>query len=256
MSTVSLRSFRLLTLHALSCGLAAIVPVPFVDDLLLKRLRRGWIRDVCSSRGLELDAVGVDHVAGIRRLAGWRRVTQIAINVTLKLFFKLVRRIFRSIFFFLAIKDAADAASEAFHRGYLEETTLTGLAQRRDSGSTLNAHEPRLIAIGWAIDRACDETDTRAVQRTLKSTLKSSKALLRATSHRWSWTRRKASAEEIERDAEASAEKIVDEVARELSETGYLDTLQKRCEQLVDYWSQPEFHQRRAAPRFDVPVSS
>lgn len=256
MSTVPLRSFRLLTLHALSCGLAAIVPVPFVDDLLLRRLRRDWIRDVCKARGLVLDAVGVDHVAGIRRLEGWRRMAQVVVNLTLKLFFKLVRRIFRSIFFFLAIKDAADAASEAFHRGYLEETTLTRLSQEHGQQLVVSPQEPKLIAIGWAIDRACDETDTRAVQRTLKSALERSKGLLKATSHRWSWTQRKASAEEIERETETSSETIVDDVAEELSRTGYLDTLQTRCKQLVDYWSQPEFHERRAAPRPGVPDSA
>ena len=243
MSSGPIRSFNNLTLHALSCGLAAIVPIPFVDDLLKRRLRRNWVRQITLQHGVELDDLSVDHIAGIRHLQGWTRALTFVYNLTVKLAFKLVRRIFRNIFFFLAIKDAADAASDAFHRGYLEELAVARL--ETDTSSTRPASEQQLIATGWAIDRACKETDTRAVQRTLKGAYGSSRSFLRSVSRRWSWTRRKASAEDLEQqtDQVASAE-VVDEMARELAATGYLDTLDKRCRQLVEYWSQAEFHRR------------
>ena len=241
------RTFRSLTLHSLSCGLAAVVPIPFVDDLLHRQFRRSWVRDLARDYELQLDELGVDHVAGIHRRSGWRRVLRLAYTLTVRLLFKLVRRVFRSIFFFLALKDAADAASDAFHRAYLEWRCLERLAVQRGTHPERDHH--RLLATGWAIDHACREIDTRAVQRTLATALESSRAFLRSLSHRWSWTRSRASASEVaSQAASGTASEVVDEVARELQEMGYLDALDRRCAQLAEYWSQPEFHRPRRPP--------
>ncbi len=228
----------------MTCGAAAIVPVPFVDDFLLRQLRRRWVRDALTAHGVQLDARGVDHLAGIRSPTGWQRIVRFVYNATLKLAFKLVKRVFRSIFFVLAVKDAADAASKAFHRGFLEHRSAARMAQHGPV-----AGEETLLATGWAIDRACEETDTRAAQRTLKTALEGSRSFLRSLRRRWGWSRRGRSAEELtQQTARDTSHTVVDEVAEELSRTTYLETLDERCAQLTEYWSQPYFHATAASP--------
>lgn len=111
-------------------GLCSLVPIPFLDDILIRRVRKGMIRKVLWRHGKEADS------AVLRGF--YERESRGCMATVFGLLFTLVkktlRKFFRTIFFFLAVRAAALVMTETFLAGRTAERVLRGdSAVGRDS---------------------------------------------------------------------------------------------------------------------------
>jgi hypothetical protein len=111
----------LLISHSVLVGLTPLIPVPLLDDYVRGHLLRRLVRAIAASRGVALtdedvrtlgDDPGGDLLAGMRRGA----------------LLLPVRLLLRKVFLILNLKRASDAASAAYHRGYLLDVALQAKA--------------------------------------------------------------------------------------------------------------------------------
>lgn len=112
-------AFRQLTFHSVLGGLCPLVPVPFLDDWLLGRVKRWMLADLDRTLGTELDQEARMILAGGRD--PWRMPGCVGgcLWVVQKGVFKLAVKLFRKVLYFLAVRDGLHAATEVFHEGYL-----------------------------------------------------------------------------------------------------------------------------------------
>jgi hypothetical protein len=185
---------RRLAFWSTASALAAVVPVPFLDDHLVRVTRRSMVRELARERGLVLHESEVVWLAGARRRFDWGCAIALAVALTVKTAYLLVRRFFRSIFFWLAIKDASSAASFTFHEGFLLRQALADLEAgasptpreapptvREAPQTTPRAEVLRLRAV---VERVVAEVDPRPLRQAFRGALRGSSWLLRATARR------------------------------------------------------------------------
>ncbi len=64
---------RMIVVRTLAAALAGLTPIPYLDDWLAARVRRGTIRRIAEARGVDLDDAAVRAVAeGVVKPPGWR----------------------------------------------------------------------------------------------------------------------------------------------------------------------------------------
>lgn len=229
--------FRRLTLHSVTSALYVVVPVPLLDDHLLAATRRRMVRELAAEHGLELSEAQVRHLSGTESSAGLGCFGGFVVGLALALVLKIPRRLFRTVFFFLAIKDAADAASRTFHEGYLLRQAMPDLARQF---AILRAHGAEGIAgaVPWEVRRVrsavadtCAAVDTRPIERTLKAVFRSSFTMLRRAARLLAQRERAAlhgapRSESSVAAGDVLAPGLVDRLARALSVHGdYLGSL-------------------------------
>lgn len=205
---------RTLVFHALLAGVTPLVPIPLLDDAVRDRVRRRLVRDLLRARGIALDplaerilALGVprafyDHGVVGCLAAALRPFAWVARKVLAKLF--------RKIFFVLALKDCLDTFALAFHEGFLVRHALALGAVRGPSD---------VIPTRQAIDRVLAAVDPRPLELAVRRTL------------RWGWRITGLRALLRARRGEpppAEAGRLVDELAEDLVEAGYLRGLELR----------------------------
>ena len=207
--------FRNLTLHSLLSGACAFVPLPWLDDHFLGRIRERQVRDWAKQAGCDLREIEVKILAGSERdfqavgcllgalaAAAWR------------LGIYLVRKVVRKLLFFLMFKEATDLASATFHEGYLLRTAL------RSRGPAGSFGTDEAWRIRGAIEAACTEVDTRPIHQILRRALRGSRALI-------SWAARLGRTDDEERLGRWK--QLVDTVSGALWEQeGYLEALDRR----------------------------
>lgn len=92
-------------ISSLGTGVYEFIPLPFLDEWLIKRQRRGIVESILDSRNITYDAEAPEWIVGSgRSLMG--RVG----SLTRGLFLKPLRKLFRSVFFWLTAKNAAKTA--------------------------------------------------------------------------------------------------------------------------------------------------
>ena len=182
--------FRRLTLYSVSSAVCAVIPIPFLDDHLLRRTRRRMVREIATEHGLTLDPTWLHHLSGTEGKSALGCFIGTLFGLFFKLVYKLVRRVFRSLMFFLAIKDGADAASRTFHEGYLLRAALPELKQRlgvlKERGELEATTDDdgipwEIRGVRSAVEASCREVDTRPFESTIKGVLRGSRTLLRRT---------------------------------------------------------------------------
>ena len=108
---------RLPVVHwGLLAGLTPLVPVPLVDRWIGSRLRRQMYRQIARDAGVSIDR---DTLVLLTRLRGGL-LGRVAGGVI----FWVVRKIFRTIFYFLTIKDVLDETVEALLRATMFRVAL------------------------------------------------------------------------------------------------------------------------------------
>lgn len=153
----------LLVSHSVLVGLTPLIPVPLVDDYVKAYLERRLARAIAASHGVALADADVrtigegpqrDFLAEIRRGA----------------LLLPVRLLLRKVFLFLNVKRASDAASAAYHRGYLFDAALAA-----------KAHPPKRTAaeVRAAIDATLAASPHSPIGGALRLSFEGSKALLR-----------------------------------------------------------------------------
>lgn len=112
-------AFRQLTFHSVLGGLCPLVPVPFLDDWLLGRVKRWMVADLDRALDTGLDPEARIVLAGGRD--AWRApgCAGGCLWVLEKVVVKMLVKLFRTVLYFLAVRDGLHAATEVFHEGYL-----------------------------------------------------------------------------------------------------------------------------------------
>lgn len=91
--------------NAVGVGLAALIPVPLLDEAVRRRLLRSSYTSAAADAGVALDE------ATVRLLAEDRG--SFAVAVLVALFWWPIRKLFRTVLYFLTLKDVLDWTTEA-----------------------------------------------------------------------------------------------------------------------------------------------
>ena len=166
--------FRQLTFHAVMGGLCPLVPVPFLDDWLLGRVKRWMIADLDQRLGTGLDSEAKVILAGGRDPWGVPGCVAGCVWVVQKAGVALVVKLFRKVLYFLAIRDGLHAATEVFHEGYLAAHGLRQ-APAPPRPEEQREHVRRLRA---ATRQAMEEMDLQPVRDGLGRSFRGSRGLL------------------------------------------------------------------------------
>jgi hypothetical protein len=161
--------FRAVVWDSMLGALCPLLPIPFVDDLLLARMRRRMVERIAGRWQVALQPAQLALLAGGRRRGVLRFLLKAAIYP--------VKEVVRKVLYFLAVKDAVDTFSLLFHQGYLLHAALSRGALGR-GGPTDDA---RVAATATAVHGALAATNTRPLRRLLVGVLRNSRELLRAT---------------------------------------------------------------------------
>ena len=137
---LSPRSTRIVATHAALAGLCPLIPVPFVDDLAIRRIVRRMYRSLFAAHGYTIPVDGAD----ILRASPANRLRDAAAAVAMF----PVKKVVRKLVYVLAVKDCAEVASAVFHDGWLLARVLED-ARRTDSTSP---EDPEFLR------RVCDAT--------------------------------------------------------------------------------------------------
>lgn len=217
-------SDRRLLFHAVSSALYALLPVPLLDDSLIRRTRRKMVRELATARGLQLSNDQLLVLSGTVPRSGWGCLFALLVSIPIKIVYKLIRRVFRTIFIWLAINDAVNAASATFHDGYL---LRAGLAQAPDDPARATQIVRR------ATNAVLEEVDPRPFQKVFKSVFRTSRGSLRAAARHL-----RGNSSEVTPPPEQVEEEVPPEVVDRLEhdleqQRTYLQELEHRIERQV-----------------------
>jgi hypothetical protein len=204
-------------------GLCPLIPVPFLDDRALAAVKRRMTAELARARGVPLTPLQVDYLAGTWRAPRGcvERVARTALALTVKLAAKL----FRKVVIVLAVKEAVDEASRAFHEGYL----LHLLFDPEQPATRALAGDHDAWRARWAIERAVAEVDPRPVNQALKRAFRGSRRLLRRGSRVLERATRAGAGAAAEAEEERLLGGLLDRLAGELwRQRGYLAGLEAR----------------------------
>jgi hypothetical protein len=167
-------SLERLSLISLLAALCPLIPVPWLDDLAERVVRRRAVADLLRERGIDPTPDDVEVLAGLvrppRGCVDWLLwpLTGVALY--------LAKKLFRKVFFLLALGDAVRAASELFHdASLLSHALATGWLAPGPDGR-LDRHEARWVR--WAIESTTAETDPAPVRGAVRRALAGSGRLL------------------------------------------------------------------------------
>ena len=111
--------FRRLTFYSVLAGLCPLLPVPFLDDWALERVQRRMVRELGESRDLDLSDGEVRILAGEgekRLWPGFLKGTALAVRSGAR---RVLRKVFKTAFYVLLMRDGVHRAVETFVQGYL-----------------------------------------------------------------------------------------------------------------------------------------
>jgi hypothetical protein len=178
-------------------GASQLLPIPLLDDLALGRVRRGMVEALCRQRGVSPTPAQRRVLTGAGRPWG-------PLGCLVGVFLYPLKKLFRKLFYFLAVKEAVDTFSRLFHHGYLLHAVLErgalGTGGQPDDGAVAAA------AAAAAVHGTLAAVDTRPLERLVGGVFSGSGRMLRGTL-RWLAARlgrrRLAAAEATGADAEA-----------------------------------------------------
>lgn len=215
-----------MTFHSVLAGLCPLIPVPFLDDRALAAVRRRMTVELARERGVGLTPLQVDYLAGTWRAP--RGCVEQAARAVLALTVKLALKLFRKVVIVLAIKEAVDEASRAFHEGYL----LHLLFDPGEPATRAPVDDSAAWRARWAVEQAVAELDPRPVNQAIRRAFRGSRGVLRRGSRVLGRSVRAegpggASAAEAEQERLLGG--LLDRLAHELwEERGYLAGLEAR----------------------------
>lgn len=207
---------RRVVVGAVLSGLCPLIPLPWVDDYVMAKVRQHLYRSLYSAFGVPPDDKAIQALAARPSRGLWGCLTVLV--------FYPIKKIFRKIFFLLAVKDAVDAASETLHEGLLLRHALEG-------GLLAGGPSLRLVP---AVRATLAATDPRPLNQALRRAFSASRSLLStiaATLGQVLGTRGKGDLDHglDHAHADASLDPLVDLVGRIMfAEPGYLEALLRR----------------------------
>ncbi len=160
-------------LHAVASGLTPLIPVPFLDEYALRRVREQMVRSILRERSLSAADRTVTVLAGLHPREG-SRLQQFVGKAALLSLRLAWRKAYKRFATALWVKDCVDMASLSLHHGYLLQHALT--KGHLDALSLANEDTARRVHS--AIDAACKELDARPVNQVLRRLFTGSQLLL------------------------------------------------------------------------------
>jgi hypothetical protein len=156
------------TLWAILAGICALSPIPFIDDLFIGAIRRRVLGRIFQAHGVRL--------SWEQRRALTRGHRGCLVGCLLAVVVYPVRKIFRKVFYFLAVKEAVDVASLLLHQSWLVEHALSrGCVDARGLG----ADKEPLARLNLAIHQTCEEVDTSPINQALRRSFAGSRVFMR-----------------------------------------------------------------------------
>ncbi|MFY0572693.1 hypothetical protein ACN28E_53930 [Archangium lansingense] len=171
-STVPPRVQRV-ALYAVVSGLTPLIPVPFLDEYALRRVRERMVRTILREYSFSPPDRTVTVLAGLHPREG-SRLQQFASKTALISLRLTWRKAYKRLATALWVKDCVDMASVSLHHGYLLQHAL----ERGDLDATRLATEDTPRRVHDAIDAACKELDARPVNQVLRRLFAGSRLLL------------------------------------------------------------------------------
>jgi hypothetical protein len=222
-------------------ALASVVPVPFLDDHLVRVTRRSMVRELGRERGLGLAESEVQLLAGPGSGLRFGCTFGLLLAIAVKGALMVVKRVFRSIFFWLAIRDAANAASFTFHEGFLLRRALADLSPSIPTASGAAPQPPRpprpeVQRLRTCVEQVIGEVDPRPVRQAFRRALRGSYRLTRATARRVKRVLLGVREEQAESRTleEAVPPSLVERLGKALDAQGaYLEDLTRRIERAL-----------------------
>ena len=101
--------FRTISINAFAVGLCSLIPLPFVDEWVRKHMMKGAYLAVSDQLNVNLEANELEILA--------RSNDNLVLGCLHGVFLWPIKKLFKTVFFFLLIKDCADWAAEAAIRG-------------------------------------------------------------------------------------------------------------------------------------------
>jgi hypothetical protein len=160
-------------LYAVASGLTPLIPVPFLDEYALRRVREGMVRTILRERSFSPPDRTVTVLAGLHPREG-SRLQQLVSKAALFSFRLAWRKAYKRLATALWLKDCVDMASVSLHHGYLLQHAL----DRGDLDARSLATEDAPRRVHTAIDAACKELDARPVNQALRRLFSGSRLLV------------------------------------------------------------------------------
>lgn len=132
----------------MACGLAMLIPLPLVDEYVVRRLTRRMFAEQARERGVEVPDEALHLLTEDR--------SSLVSGCLVALVVWPLKKLFRTVLYFLTVKDVLDAATVAAHRA-----TMFGIAL--DAG-VLPAHASEVRAL---MDTVLARYRTSPVSRSL-----------------------------------------------------------------------------------------
>ena len=160
-------SLQAVILYSLFAGVCPLIPVPWVDDFVLARVRRAGFRRLFRQGGAEPTSFQLDELTTDR--SSWLR------GCFAGLVLYPIKRIFRKIVFVFTLKDCVDAASRTFHELWLvRHLTVDWQAGPAEAAGGVAAAK----RLRQALDRTLAETDPRPVEQSFKQAFRQGRRLI------------------------------------------------------------------------------
>jgi hypothetical protein len=164
--------FRVVVWDSLLGASCPLLPVPIVDDMALARVRHRMVTRLLGRWGTTLQPHQVDILAGpsrpwtVGRLAG-------------KVVVYPIKKLFRKVLYFLAMKEAVDTFSTLFHQGYLLHAALVRGGLGGPAGHP--PEDARVRALAAAVHGTLGATDTRPLEQLVLGVFRNSRRLVGGT---------------------------------------------------------------------------
>jgi hypothetical protein len=156
--------FQAVSFHAVLAALCPLVPVPFVDDILVGQVRKHMTRGLAHELGVPLSEPQIAVLAGTVDLEPGSALLRGCLGGSVKLGLALLKAIFSKLVFVLAFKKSVEQAEEVFREGVLLHHALTthrGVLPENSADDDLQASARRLRK---AIDVALERVPAGAVR--------------------------------------------------------------------------------------------
>lgn len=149
--------------YSLLAGLCPLLPVPFLDDVLV-----GWIRRMMVTELFE--TYGIKPTSQHRKTLTARKTNRLVGCLKMVIVYP-VKKIFRKVFYFLAIKEAVDVASSVLHEGFLIRAAIVG-------GQLSACETESLERVRDAIAATLDDVDTSPITGAIRRVFRGSRVLV------------------------------------------------------------------------------
>lgn len=193
--------------YATLAGLCPLIPIPFVDDVIIDRIRLQIYHSICSVYGIKITAKDARYLTARTPF----RLDEILKTVV----WWPVKRIIRKVAYFLSIKSCADVAATVFHEGWLFARAIEqGYVDREAMAS--GDHET-LRDLRKALMFAHDEINPDVTRQSMRVVFGASREVVASLVDQMKGSFQKKNVEEVNLEAaEAKTAPLRDRIEAEL----------------------------------------